>query len=326
MPEVYFSRELSEEYLKILERNIKQKFKGCKKVAVKLHFGEEGNKTAFVPEDIKPITDLLKKNGFEYFLFDSATPYEGIRDNPHTYKEHAVKKGFGTLGPIVTDDSFTLVKGKHMDYEVCKPLADADAVLVISHFKGHGCCGFGGAIKNLGMGALTKKTKQGIHEGGKPEVLDNCNACKACEKACNFGFLKIENNKHVFLDCYGCSNCIILCPNKAMKPKVALFDTLLAEGASAAKSKFKKDYYINVAKNITKLCDCEIDSKEAIAGDIGYFAGEDLVAVDKASYDSVVKQEGIDVFLKFNQKSGLEQINTGEKLKLGNSTYQLINV
>jgi len=326
MSKVYFSKELNEKYLRVLEENIKQKFKGCKKVAVKLHFGEEGNKTAFNPEDIKPFTAILKKNGFDYFLYDSATAYEGIRDNPKTYKEYAVKKGFGTLGPIVTDDSLILVKGKYLSYEVCKPLADADAVLVISHFKGHGCCGFGGAVKNLGMGALTKKSKQEIHEGGKPEILDNCNACKACEKACNFGFLSIVNNEHVFLDCYGCSNCIILCPNKAMKPKVALFDSLLADGANTAHSQFKKDYYINVAKSITKLCDCETDSKETIAEDVGYFAGEDPVAVDKAAYDSIVKQEGIDVFLKFNQKSGLEQINEAEKLKLGRSKYQLINV
>src|SRR4030042_2693242 len=255
MSEVYFSKELNEKYLKVLEENIKQKFNGCKKIAVKLHFGEKGNKTAFIPEDIKPFTDILKENGFEYFLFDSSTSYEGVRDNPKTHKEHAVEKGFDELGPIVTDDSFILVNGKHMDYEVCKPLVDSDAVLVISHFKGHDCSGFGGAIKNLGMGALTKKTKQEIHEGGKPEILDNCNACKACEKACNWGFLKIVNNKHVFLDCYGCSNCIIKCPNKAMKPKVALFDSLLADGANAARSQFKKDYYINVAKKITKICD-----------------------------------------------------------------------
>ena len=113
-------------------------------------------------------------------------------------------------------------------------------------------------------------------------------------------------------------------PQKALKPKVALFDTLLAEGALIAQSKFKNYFYINVAKNITKRCDCEMDSKGIISEDIGYFFGGDAVAIDKACLDAVIKLNG-DIFKKFNYKTGIEQINTAQEFGMGKAQYKLFS-
>jgi hypothetical protein len=208
-----------------------------------------------------------------------------------------------------------------MSYQVCKELTDADAVLTITHVKGHVCTGFGGAIKNLGMGALTAKTKRDIHSGGEPVLLDGCTACKTCERMCPINGIKVTDKPN-FTKCFGCSNCIYHCPFNALKPKVNYFDVLLAEGAYAASSNFKKQFYISYLVNITKKCDCEKNSGEIISENSGYLFGKDGVAIDKASYDILTKEE--QVFLKHNKKKGTEQIKAAESLGMGTQDYELI--
>ncbi len=174
MTKIYHSKEI-QPFLGNLKQELKQTFADCKIIAIKIHFGEPGNRSAFTPEQIKPITNILKELNINFFLYDSSVNYSSLRDNPITHKKFAIDKGWGNLGEIKTDDDFILVNGKNMNYEVCKSLIDADGVLVISHVKGHVCTGFGGAIKNLGMGALTKKTKVSIHAGGSVYFKGECN-------------------------------------------------------------------------------------------------------------------------------------------------------
>ena len=321
---VYHSKN-QEKFLSKVKEEIKDKFKDCNKIAIKIHFGEPGNKTAFRPEDIKPITDILNELNIEFFLFDSLVKYSSLRNNSKSYKNFAIKKEWDKLGEIRINDKHISVKGENLTYEVCKELVDADAVLVISHVKGHVCTGFGGAIKNLGMGALTKKTKGDIHHGGEPVFVGECTQCRACERACPLGTLKV-NDKPIFGACYGCSDCVYACPNSAIKTRVNYFDTLLAEGASVAQSKFKKVYYISFLKNITQLCDCESHPGEIIANNIGFLASHDGVAIDMAAYDIILKNEGEDVFLKFNKKSGTEQVKAAEKFGMGQSKYNLMEL
>lgn len=325
MKKLYHSNELNKRFLEKLKEEIKKKFKGCKRIAVKIHFGELGNKTALKPEDVEPIINILRESGFNYFLYDSSVAYGGERGEPDTHKKYALNKGWGKTGEIITEEDYIDVKGNSMNYQVCKILTEADGVLVVSHFKGHECPGFGGAIKNLGMGAMTKKTKKDIHEGGKPIYTGKCTLCKSCEIACPNNLIKVTD-KPYFENCGGCSDCIYACPAKVLKPKTAVFDRLLAEGANAAQSKFRKFYYINLLIRITKRCDCYNDSEQKIAEDCGFIAGEDGVALDQASYDLVCKKAGEDVFLKWHKKSGVEQIKEAEKLGMGSSKYKLVKV
>jgi hypothetical protein len=304
-----------------LKKDLKAVFRNCKEIAIKIHFGEPGNKFALTPEQVKPITDLLKKLGINYFLFDTSVSYDSVRNNPEAHKKWALEKGWGKLGEIRLNDNFIVSKGKRMDYEVAKSLADADGVLIISHFKGHYCSGFGGAIKNLGMGALTRKSKQAIHENAKPIIVGKCIQCKACERACPMDGIKVEKEPK-FNICYGCSNCIYACPNNVLKPKLDFFDVLLADGANTAQKKFKKFYYISFLTNISRDCDCESNPREIIAKNKGYLAGKDAVAIDKAGYDLITENGKNDVFMKYNKKSGLKHVEAAEKLGMGSSKYK----
>lgn len=313
MSEVYHYNDAGAEFLAKLESELKLEFLGCKRIAVKLHFGEPGNKTALRPEDIEPITKLLKKLGIRFFLYDTSVSYDSPRNNPEGHRKAALEKGWGKVGDIVIDGGFLNVKMKHLTYEVGKPLADADGVLVVSHLKGHVCCGFGGAIKNLGMGALSKKSKQDIHNGGRVKYTGGCTQCRTCERVCPLNCIKVTDKPEFGL-CYGCSNCAYSCPAGAIKPNVAYFDVLLAEGAAAAQSTFKKQYYVTFVKNITKCCDCEPEPGAIIAPDCGVLLSKDIVAIDRAGHDIVAAKAKEDVFLKHNKKSGLEHVKAAEKL------------
>lgn len=321
MANVFHSKTIDEKFLKQLRSELEKSFKGCKKIAVKIHFGEVGNSKAFTSKDVEPIMNLLEEMKFDYYLYDSSVTYGGPRANPTTHKLLAKAKGFKN---VETGDEFIEVKGKYLTHQVCKKLADADAVLVLTHVKGHVCTGFGGAIKNLGMGALTPKTKGDIHDGGKPLFRGDCIHCGICVKNCPIDGMKLDLSKPypIVKRCFGCSNCAYVCPQHVISPKVASFDDLLAEGANAAQSKFKKYYYVSMVNNIAKQCDCMPVPGAIIAKDEGWLMSPDGVAIDKASYDVIIKNDG-ETFLKYNKKKGTEQIIAAEKLGMGKSKYVL---
>lgn len=319
---VYFSKNLDTEFLTKVDELLKD-WSG--RIAVKIHFGEPGNKTSFNPEDIKPIVDILKKKNIDFFLFDSSVAYNSPRNNSFDHKNHALDKGFGKLGDIITDDDFVDVKFNKNNYEVCKPLVDADGVIVISHFKGHICAGFGGAIKNLGMGCLSKNSKKKIHSGGTPKIVKHCLACKKCIPSCPVKAITVTDKINIG-NCISCSNCIYTCPHGVLAPIDNYFDYLLAEGATAAKSKFKKSLFINYAVNITERCDCEVHGGNILCDDLGYFLCEDPVAIDFACYKAAKKKSGEDPFVKVNKKSGLHQVGYAEKTGLGSKDYNFIQL
>ena len=324
MENIYHSEKLDKLLLQ-LKKELKNTFLGCKTIAIKIHFGSPENEFSFQPSQIKPITNLLKELGFSYFLYDTSVAYNSVRNNPKTHKEFALEKGWGEIGEVRTEDSFVKVKGNRMSYEVAKPLVDADGVLVISHVKGHCCSGFGGAIKNLGMGTLSKKSKGDIHSGGEPIILEGCIKCKVCENNCPVHCIKVLD-KPVITGCYGCSNCCYVCKQGILKPKLDFFDILLADGANTAQSKFKRKYYISFLSNITKLCDCEQNPEGIISKDAGFLIGRDAVAIDNASRDLIIRKMKEDIFLKHNKKTGLEQIKAAESFGMGSSKYNLIEI
>jgi len=309
-------------FLETIAPQIEKYFEGCGSIAVKIHFGEPGNRFALLPEQVKPLTDLLRKLGLNYFLYDSSVAYGGPRSNPKTHREAALAKGWGALGEIRTNDDFITRRGEYMTYRVCSELSNADGVLVVSHFKGHVCSGFGGAIKNLGMGALEVKSKSAIHEGAKPIVDGECSLCGTCVDNCPVDGIRLEEYPR-FETCFGCSECIKLCPEQTLKVKLAFFDDLLADGAATAAGTFRRAYYINFLTNIAESCDCDPGAKQVIAPDSGYVAGNDGVAVDQASRDVVAERTGEDVFLRHNRKSGTDQIVAAEKFGMGSAAYEM---
>ena len=149
----------------VLKEKLTGFFPSGSRVAVKLHMGEEGNKYFLKPEWAKKIVNILKHLGLKPFLFDSPVIYGGQRDSSAKYYKTAEKHGFSekSIGcPVIVSDDGVDVKTYNLNAQVCKPIYESVYMLVLSHVKGHSCSGFGAAIKNLGMGGTSKKTKADI--------------------------------------------------------------------------------------------------------------------------------------------------------------------
>jgi uncharacterized Fe-S center protein len=315
-----------------LGKNLKTMFQPGESIAIKLHMGEKKNKNHLKPEFVRKVVDVLKRIGCKPFLFDSPVMYGGNRGTVEGYKKQNQEIGFTeqVVGcPVIIDNDHVEVKGKHMTYQVCKRLAEADGVLVLTHFKGHTSSGIGGSIKNLGMGALTKASKKATHEGAmpRPELSGKCILCKKCLEVCPQKCITYNETGPVFdYDrCYGGSKCIQNCPQKCLKPKVAEFDILLADGGGAALSKFKKAYFVNVLRGISDACDCHNGPVKVLMSDIGILMGRDIVAIDKASVDMINKKAGKPIFDEIWHKDSEIMIRTAEQLGMGKMDYNILS-
>jgi uncharacterized protein len=331
MAEIQFIEDLSSaKFDKALLSSVSAKLSKGMKVAVKLHMGE--GKGMFSPELARRAVTVLKSLGCEPFLFDTPVVYPGPRHTKAGYEALAPLHGFSEVKigcPVVICDEYVVMKTDHMDVEVAKVLAEADALLVLTHVKGHDCSGFGGSIKNLAMGCASPKSKGDQHSLGKPVVDDaRCIACKACEKVCAFGAMKVGKKARVDLgSCVGCDNCVLACPHGALHCDV-MFDTLLAEAALAALNplKGKPVFYVNDARSITKHCDCFSDPGSPVAKDVGVFLGDDLAAIEQASLDVINKSEGRSLFKIMNHHDPYLSVKEAERLGLGRAEYLLRSI
>ena len=328
MSKIYHIKDAnSEKYEQILEKELKDKFKKGMKVAVKLHMGED--KGMFNPQLAKRAINVLNKLGCKPFLFDTPVKYLGPRHTKQGYERLAPKHGFTNekMGcPVVISNDYVVVKTKNMNVEVSKELSQADAFLVLTHFKGHGCSGIGGAIKNLAMGCVSPKSKADEHSFGVPIVNDNCTACGTCEEVCPAGAIKIKDKAIVdATSCWSCTNCVYNCPNNAITADLS-FDILMAESASAVLRAVGKKpvFYVNDVRSITKNCDCFSDPGKPIARDVGVLLGDDLVAIEKASLDLINEQEGKNIFKEVHHHDPYIHIREAEKMGLGKEDYELV--
>ncbi|MBD3163742.1 DUF362 domain-containing protein [Candidatus Woesearchaeota archaeon] len=313
--------ESEQEFLQKIKPGLTKFLSPNEKIAVKLHMGEKGNKTYPDPDFVKKIVDILKENNCIPFLFDSPVMYPGARDSSEKYFKIAAENGFShdKIGcPVIISNDFEHVKTSHLNAGVCKPLIEADSILVLSHVKGHMCSGIGGAIKNIGMGAVSKKTKADIHNLANPMVTADCTFCQSCVKACPVNAITAEAGKiRVHYDgCWGCGQCVNICPSHALKPKVASFDTLIAEGAFAVLSKVKKCYFINVLTKISRLCDCQLNNGPIVLSDIGYLASDDIIEIEEKSIDLINKKAGKNLFLEIHKKDPYVHVKEMERLIL----------
>jgi len=291
-------------------------FSNGKKVLIKLHFGEPGNPYAFLPQDIKYITDYFKKKNIAVTLFDTPVAYNSPRNTVEGYNKVAEERGYAELGNILISDELKDIKMKDYTVQVAKPIVEAEMVLVISRVKGHYCGGFGGAIKNLAMGGVTKKSKADQHKLGAPKWIAECQGCGLCARECPAKTIKMENGKaNINHDgCWGCSICEINCPHHCLAPEVAYFDDLMGQATSALINNMsKKIYYINIIKNVCEFCDCESNPGKLIAPDIGVVYGSSAVAVDRETLTLINQKTGEDPFLFANHKDPNLQIDYTEK-------------
>ncbi len=326
--------------------------------AVKVHFGEIGNSTFVPPWFLRPIIDQIKSTGASPFLTDAGTIYVGHRKNAIRHLQTATIHGFvpeTTGAPVIIadglkGDSFTEVEINKKRFEkvyIAKDIYDADSMIVVSHFKGHMLSGFGGAIKNLGMGCAPARGKirqHGIHPSPNLEL---CTGCGTCVDFCPEGAIDIIDGKSNvnFEKCIGCGQCMSNCPQQAMdldwRTEIPAFMERLLEYAYGAMiNKRNKIGFINFVYNVTADCDCMGYSDTPIVPDVGILASFDPIALDHACLDLVNKQPGNQYFpLKTNFGPGEDkfkgvsafsqaelEFSYGEEIGLGQSAYNLIEV
>jgi uncharacterized Fe-S center protein len=314
---------------KVLELFSIQSFEG-KKVPLKLHMGEKKNPYFVKPELVKCVVDELKKADVDPFLFDTTVAYQGARHTKKDYLKLANLHGFTLKNvgcDVVIDDSgfSTVIEGR--TFEVAEHLKNSSYIFALSHVKGHIQSGMGGAIKNFGMGGVTKETKIKIHHGSRPIYQkDACTYCGVCAEVCPFEAIDVEKNTWTYdkEECFGCGVCVDNCKTRALRNRDADMQFLLACSAKACVQE-KNVLYLNELKRIAKGCDCDPNAGPIICPDIGYLVSNDPVAIDKASLDLINKVKE-NVFEKINKVNPLKQIKYGEEIGLGSSSYQLIRL
>ena len=328
-------------------------------VAVKVHFGERGNHAFVRPIFIRRVVEEIKSCGGRPFLTDSSTLYPGERKEAVSALVNAVENGFAFAvvgAPLIMSDGLrgqtavdVGIEGELLSsVSIGTEIVEADALVAVSHFKCHELTGFGGTLKNLGMGCASRAGKLVQHSTVAPVVAEKfCTACALCLKACSHGAVTIiEGTARIDPEkCAGCGRCITICQRKAVNIQwneaAPLVMKKMSEHAlGAVKGKERKALYLNFITQVSPACDCYGYADAPIVNDIGICASTDPVALDQACADLVNQATGNG---STALKSGFEpggdkfrgvypdidwevQLEHGEKIGLGTRKYELVRI
>ena len=333
-------------------------------VAIKMHFGEKGNLAYLRPNYAKVVADAVKAAGGKPFLTDCNTLYVGSRKNALDHMDCAYENGFNPFctgchviiadGLKGTDEALLPVPNGELvkEAKVGRALADADILISLTHFKGHEMAGFGGAMKNIGMGGGSRAGKMEMHTNGKMHVQqDKCVGCGNCVRICAHGAPSITNKKSTIdlKKCVGCGRCLGLCPTDAIAPlefqapdymnkRMAEYAWALVQG--------RPTFHISLIVDVSPNCDCHAENDVPIVPDLGMLASTDPVALDRACADLVNAAQplpgsqlakniakdpkgskGKDYFELTTPDSGWKVcLEHAEKIGMGTQKYELIRV
>ncbi|MGN0711504.1 MAG: DUF362 domain-containing protein, partial [Anaerovoracaceae bacterium] len=279
--------------------------------AVKIHFGEPGNLAFLRPNYAKVLVDLIKEKGGKPFLTDCNTLYVGGRKNALDHLESAYINGFSPFstgchviiadGLKGTDEALVPVEGGEYvkEAKIGQAIMDADVFISLNHFKGHESTGFGGAVKNIGMGCGSRAGKMEQHSAGTPEIYsDVCVGCGMCTTVCAHEGVKVDGEKaHINEDkCVGCGRCIGVCPTDAISSKWDESNTILNKKMAEytwAVLHGRPHFHVSLVVDVSPNCDCHEENDIPIVPDIGMFASFDPIALDRACVDAVNRQQPI---------------------------------
>ena len=334
-----------------------------KYAAIKIHFGELGNLAHLRPQYAKVVVDYVRELGGKAFLTDCNTLYVGSRKNALDHMDTAYLNGFSPLqtgAHVIIADG---VKGTNealvpinlplvKEAKIGQAIMDADIVISLNHFKGHEEAGFGGALKNLGMGSGSRAGKMEQHCDGKPLVDPGlCIGCGSCARICAHGGPVIENGKaHIdHSKCVGCGRCLAVCPKDAIEPEVSnsaeVLSCKISEYAYAVVHG-RPAFHISLICDVSPFCDCHAENDMPIIPNVGMLASLDPVALDQACVDlcnkmPVLAGSRLDRHIKsfWNEDSNHEYFHMnhpdaewepglihGEEIGLGTREYELVKI
>lgn len=334
-------------------------------VAIKIHFGELGNVSYLRPNYARAVVDVVKELGGQPFLTDCNTLYPGSRKNTLEHLYCAWENGFTplTVGcPILigdglkgTDDIEVPVQGGEYvkKAKIGRAVMDADVIISLTHFKGHEATGFGGALKNLGMGCGSRAGKKEQHNNGKAYVQQElCRGCRRCMRECaNDGLVFDAEKRKMHVDkehCVGCGRCVGACnfdaidfedpnSNQMLNYRIAEYAKAVVDG--------RPQFHISMVMDISPNCDCHEENDAPILPDVGMFASFDPLALDQACVDACMKCEPLpnsqlgehlrdphfedhhDHFTNSTPESEWQScLSHAEKIGLGTRAYELIKL
>ena len=327
-------------------------------VAIKLHWGERGNLAYVQPPLVRTLVREIEAAGGRPFVTDANTLYAGSRRNAYDNLMTAYGNGFtpAVIGaPVIVADGLfgddyavVPIEGRH--FKSCKIASGvhrANALIAFSHFKGHLGTGFGGTLKNIGMGCAAPSGKQNQHSDVKPKVsLKKCTGCGSCAKKCPAEAISISAEKKAVIDqraCIGCAECTVACRFEAIainwKSDAKIMMEKMAEYALAVvQEKQGKCAFFNLIVNVTPDCDCCDFSDVPIVPDIGIVVSKDPVAADQAAVDLVNKAPGVtssklgakadssDKFRALFNVDWRHQLEHAQNIGLGSREYKLIEI
>ncbi len=326
-------------------------------VAVKTHFGEPGSTTFLRPQFVGAVVDMIHQGGGKPFLTDSNTLYLGGRSNAVDHLNAAVRHGY--TYPVIDAPAIIAdgLLGKDevevkVDLKHCRTVKfgaaahHASSILVVSHFKGHAMTGFGGALKNLGMGFGSRAGKLEMHKLAHPAVdEDRCTGCGICAQSCPQSAIDVDKRAVIDTErCTGCGECWVACPSDAIGPQdpqslIDIQEKIVEYCYGILKGKKGRVGYMTFVVDVTPHCDCPGWSDLPVVPDIGILASLDPVAIDQAAADLVNRAGGLEgTQLSHHLAPGEDKIRAlvdvdwtaqlryAEELGLGSRKYELIEL
>ena len=328
-------------------------------VAVKLHFGEMGN-TAFIrPVFLRKIVGCAKELGAAPFLTDSNTLYVGTRCDAPGHIATAVQNGFAFAvvdAPVIIADGLrgksetavTINQKRFKKAYIGSEIVQANALVSVAHFKGHELSGFGGTLKNVGMGCASRKGKMAQHADVAPKVkTKKCIGCGDCIARCAHKAIAMVKEKARInpKKCVGCGECILVCPSRAIQIQwnasvPAFMEKMVEYTLAVIKGKENRVLFVNFITDVSPSCDCPPFNDAPMVRDIGVVAATDPVAIDQASADLVNQERALPgCCLKKNRGPGRDkfkgvypevdwqfQLEYAEAIGLGTREYVLEKV
>lgn len=324
--------------------------------AIKLHFGELGN-TAFIrPVFLRKIVESIKALGAVPFLTDANTLYAGTRSDAPSHLTTATANGFAHAvvdAPLIIADGLrgrsetavSINRKRFQTVYIASEIVQADALISVAHFKGHELSGFGGTLKNLGMGCASRRGKLAQHSTLNPKVVKKkCIGCGECVQHCSQAALSLFEEK-ALIDvekCIGCGECILICPSSAIQIQwnqaIPVFlENMMEYTEGVLKGKENKTLFINFITDVSPACDCYAHNDAPVVRDIGILASKDPVAIDQASVDLVNGEAALpESSLTTNRAAGedkfrgiypqvdwVHQLDYAETLGIGSRSYLL---